>query len=399
MPENRPNAVFTYVVLPVLLVACLVAGGFVGAVLERRALAPLRAKQDGAGAVTTDDRSTNVAVTVLKPGPIAEVIPLPCSVEAFQEITLASEISGSISAVLAEEGDAVKKGQVIATCDMRTLQARCDDAAAELRLAKATLKRLKVLNEQGFAPDEDMDRAETELATKETTLRLAQIELDKAVLRSPIDGILDRRPVDVGEYVNPGQPVAHIVDISKVNAVVALPEIHVPFVKPGAQMLVQFPYLDGAVAPMAGAVCYLATIANEKSRTYRVEIELENPGGQIRPGMIGKVYLRRRFVPDALAVPFFAVIVKESRRLCAVEENGTARLREVTLGFHDDQRFQVTSGLLAGDRLIISGHRELADGDPVKVVQVVPPSQGTGKLAARRTAEAPDGALHTATSP
>jgi len=328
----------------------------------------MKAEIENATPLVVEEQRTNVRISVLKPQPISEIIALPCSVEPYQDIQLASELSGSISAIGAEEGDSLKKGQMILTCDVRTLEARLADAAASKRLAELSLQRLEELKDNGFVPEEDLDRATTELQTKEAALRLAEIELEKAVIHSPIDGILDLRPVDAGEYVLPGQTVARLVDISKVKAVVKVPELHVAFLRPGLKIQVMFPHLNGSVLPQVGPVKYLSTVAEEASRTFRMEIELKNPDLNIRPGMIGKVYIERRKVADAIKVPIFAVVAQDSRRYCLVEVDGVARTQEVTLGITDGKMIQVTSGLEAGDRLIVVGHRELEDGDLVQVM-------------------------------
>jgi len=366
---RKSSVLFKALFVPILAVLCTVAGVFIGSVFTRAAAS--KAKDQSAAPPPVEDRSTNVQVIPLAPGPIEELIVLPCSLEPAADITLASELSGRIDSVGAEEGDLVSKGQVIATCDVRTHQASRDEAAAAKRLAELTVERLTRLQQEGFTPAQELDKAKTDLETREAALRLAEIQLDKAVIRSPIDGIMDRRYFDAGEYANPGQTVARIVDIAQVKAVVALPETHVAFVHPGAQIEVRFPYLDGSVPAMTGPVKYLATVADPKSRTYCMEIKLDNSDRAMRPGMIGKVYLKRRQVPDAISVPIFSVIAKEGRRVVAVEEDGVARIRDVSLGITDGLRVQVLSGLRAGDRLIVAGHRELQDGDPVKVRDVL----------------------------
>lgn len=384
---HRGAFLFRNVFVPLFAILCLAAGVFIGTSL--RGSANPGGAHNESSEVAVETRSINVHVLPLRCAPMHEVVMLPCSLEAFEDVMVASELSGRIEAVGAEEGDAVRKGQMIVTCDMRKHQALRDQAAASLRLAELTVERLSKLRTEGFSSEDELDKARTDLETKRASLRLAEIELDKATIRSPIDGILDERHVDLGEYVNPGQPVARVVDISRIKAVVHLPELHVPFVQQGQMVQAAFPYLDGAVAPVSGTVRFISAVADTRSRTYRLEVVLDNPEGRLRPGMIGKVYLVRRTVEEAVAVPLFAVIARDGRRVVAVEQDGVARLRDVTLGITDGRRVQVLSGLQAGERLIVAGHRQLQDGDRVSVKLVLDSSEAPG--AAEFGATLPDG--------
>jgi len=109
-------------------------------------------------------------------------------------------------------------------------------------------------------------------------------------------------------------------------------------------------------------------VADSKTRTYRVEVKVANSDRKLLPGMIVRVVLLRRMLQDTIAAPLLAVVPRDGRAAVYVEEGGRARERTVTLGVTDGRNIQITSGLAAGDKLIVEGQRQLKDGTKLNVI-------------------------------
>ena len=107
--------------------------------------------------------------------------------------------------------------------------------------------------------------------------------------------------------------------------------------------------------------------ADQATSTYRMEVELPNADGRLKPGMLAKLRILRRLVDGAVTAPLFAVMRSNGGTHAFVYDNGTARRREVTAGILDGDRQQIVSGLAAGDLLIVKGQRELEDGQKVSL--------------------------------
>jgi len=231
------------------------------------------------------------------------------------------------------------------------------------------------------ARQEDRQAMAARVAEAEAALNLANVLMGKATVESPIGGVLDKRYCEVGEYVKPGTPLADIVNTDRVKVVAAVPEKDISFVRTGDPITVVF---DALNLRRTGNAMFQSRAADRDTLTFDVKVELDNPDGRIRPGMIARAVLVRRKLTAAVKVPIFAVIKREKGYVAFVEDAGTARERPLTLGFFEAHRVVVTSGLKPGDRLIVQGQRDLVDGDKVRV-----PEPATTAPADRRGGERP----------
>ncbi|MBD3348277.1 MAG: efflux RND transporter periplasmic adaptor subunit, partial [Candidatus Eisenbacteria bacterium] len=202
--------------------------------------------------------------------------------------------------------------------------------------------------------------------------RLAQasLALERTVVTSPISGIVSTVTVEAGELVGPGKAIARVVDIGTVRVAVGIPERDVLAVRDRREFDLSFESVPGR--SFRGTRTYLGVEPAERSLAYRLELEVDNSGNLIRPGMFATVTVVRETRRDAVVVPLFSVIPQQDSKIVFVEEDGLARERTVEIGLlmgrHlEDARVEITKGLVPGDRLILVGHRQVEDGDPVTV--------------------------------
>jgi membrane fusion protein (multidrug efflux system) len=171
--------------------------------------------------------------------------------------------------------------------------------------------------------------------------------------------------VDTGEFIDTGKPITDIVNIDRIKINVRVPELDIRFVRVGQKTPAKidaFPERD-----LNGKVDFVAFKADPATKTFLVRTLIDNPLGDIRPGMIGRVAFVRRVITDALVAPLFALVDKGGERLVFVEEDGLAQSRTVSIGVIQGDRVQITSGLKPGDHLIVRGHTEVEDGMKVSV--------------------------------
>jgi len=266
---------------------------------------------------------------------------------------------------------------------------RREAADEQLRNAEEQLtaaQKQEALVREG-ARSEDRAGIAAKVAQAQAALNLARITLLKATVKSPIKGVLNKRLCDAGEYVGPGTPLADVVDVARVKVVAPVPERDISSVRLGAPKRMWFDLGRGDPVERTGRVIFVSQVADPRTLTFDVKIELGNADGRLRPGMIARVELVRDRLEDAIAVPFAAVIRDEDGYVAFVENGGEAHRREVTLGFFDGGRVVVTSGLSAGDRLIVQGQRFIADADRVRVA----PAAGTTSAPAPTSAPAEGG--------
>ncbi|MFP4379178.1 MAG: efflux RND transporter periplasmic adaptor subunit [Candidatus Sumerlaeia bacterium] len=314
-----------------------------------------------------DSKKINVSIKVLQPQPIQDDLVLPGIVEPYEDIHLAAKNDGPVEWLGVKEGDRVTKGQSIAKIDARVLIQTYRSAQAAEKLAEASFKRIKELFDKKVASQGELDEAQSALDQSRAATAIAKQNLDDATLYSPIDGEVDELPIDVGEFVNRGQTIARIVDVSRVKAVVNVPEKDVSYFREDQEALVQNP--ESHPGETRGRILRIGLVADPGAKTFPVEILIPNNDQLFLPGMINRVELVRRKTDDAIVISAFNALNREDGTVVYLEEDGIARMRPIEIGIRRGMEAEVVKGLKAGDRLIVKGQRLLTDGTSVKVVE------------------------------
>lgn len=299
------------------------------------------------------------------------------TVRLKRETALAFNTNGRIAAILVREGDAVRKGQVLARLDPTGLDASQSSARAESVRAAADYRRLQGLFEKGWVTAPRLDTARATAAAAEARVRQTGFDVGLSVIRAPAAGRVLRRPAEPGQIVVPGATVLIIGEEDSGHVLrVPLADGDVGRVAIGQVAMVSLPALGPA--PMAARVSEIGARGDDGSGTFRVELALP-PAPGLRSGMIGKAVLRlpgaANAASGAVTVPATAVFsarADEGFVYLHDAAQGRVRLRQVALGGIDDDAVTVTGGLKPGDIVVTSGPDRLRDGSKVSVSQ---PSQ------------------------
>jgi membrane fusion protein (multidrug efflux system) len=276
-----------------------------------------------------------------------------------------------------DEGMPVRVGQPILYLNTDLYQAEYDLARSNVDLAKNELDRVRQAYERNVATKNELDSSETAYKVARAKLATAKANLNRTRLASPIDGILNRLPIEEGEYVTPGQVLAEIVDLDVAKIVLYVSERDIGFLEVGqAERVLLDPGNSGAEnVTLVGKITYISEVADRDSHTTRVEVSLPNrgPDGEmiLRDGQIVYVQLLRRVLQGQIRIPLDAVIPLEKGYVAYVVEDGLAVQREVAIdpSMFTGRQVLVKSGLAPGDRLIVDGNRQnIGPGQPVRVI-------------------------------
>jgi len=172
--------------------------------------------------------------------------------------------------------------------------------------------------------------------------------------------------VEEGEYVLVGAPVAEIVETNVVKVVVEVPERDIVFFDTGRKTEVLVHTRDEDKW-LTGKITFISELADQQTRSTRMEITVANEEGLVRSGQIVLVKLTRRVLKDALLIPLLAVIPMEEGNAVYVVNSTEAERQMVVLGIFKGDRVQIKSGIKPGDKLIIAGHRFVAPGQKVNI--------------------------------
>lgn len=306
-----------------------------------------------------------VGIETVKAEPLKDVLALPGVAEARKEVKLAADWAGKVEWICECEGTQVKKGDLVAKVDTASLSAVLQRAEAAYKLADELAQRRSALFKKKVLPREELDRALTERIVAEGNLREARVNYQRGFVRSPIDGLVNYIHLEVGEFVDRGQPVADLVNVRQIRIRVSVPEMDVRFLKVGQQALVMVDAFPGR--KLIGAIDLVSYKGDEATKTFLVRVTVDNADRSIRSGMIARVFFLRRLIPDAISVPLSSIVDKGGERLIFVEKDGVAHARIIKIGVIQEDRVQITEGLQAGDHLIVVGQHEVEEGTKVSV--------------------------------
>jgi multidrug efflux system membrane fusion protein len=287
-----------------------------------------------------------------------------------------------------QEGDRVKRGQQLSRLrpddyDAKVDQAKSQQAEVEAALTQArqAYERAQGLYERKSLTRTDYDAAkaayETVLARQAGAHALAaeaQNARADSSLKSPLDGVVLKRLVEVGSLVGPGTPGFVIADTSSVKILFGAPDVVVRRLSPHQPVTITTAAYPNERFP--GRITSLAPAASPGSLVFDVEVTVPNPNGRLKPGMVASFELEHEATPGPLTVPLAAILRSRAHpdgyALFVVEEqNGAphARLREVGLGDMVANGVTVTSGLRPGDRVIVSGATIVSDGEAIEILR------------------------------
>lgn len=359
MPQIRPtgrSALPAALVLAGLALALLAAGCGGDAPAE--------------SAPVPEERRARVRVVEVRPEAVTDFLDLPADLLPRRRAVLAAEVPGTVETLRVEEGQRVSAGQLLATVDTRALQQELAEAQALYDRAADEHRRAEALFERRSVTRSDLVAAETDLEVAEARLASARLRLDKSRIEAPWAGVVAAKRVEVGDYVVPGQAVVELLDTSRLKVRSPVPASDVPFVAVGEPVTIRVSSLAGET--IEGTVVRLAAELDPDARTLGLEAEIPNRDGRLKPGMLARLRIPRRRIPDALLVPLDAVVDLEERRVVYVVEDGEAARREVAAGPVLGERVVIERGLEPGDLVVIDGQSRVAPGQAVETVETSP---------------------------
>lgn len=297
-----------------------------------------------------------------------------------RQSNMRSETAGRVVDVLIEAGDRVEEGQVLLRLDVgrpasATQAANAAVAQSEARLTQAEreLDRTKKLVQTGGLPEQRLDDAQDAVrlasAARDAAraeARLARRGLTDAVVRAPFAGTIVERMVELGEYLAPGSPLLTLADTSVLKARVLLDPREAIDVSVGSKALVSV--YARPRETFSGKVVRVGEVIDPRTRRLPVEIELEDHGGRLRPGLVARFLVETGEPTMVMRVPLDGVFERFGSQHVYVVEDGMARRRAIVLGPVRAGFAEVTQGIEPGETVVVKGVIRVVDGSKVQVV-------------------------------
>lgn len=357
-----------------------------------------------------------IATLTLAPSSSEVESTYPASIKGRTDIAIRPQVSGFITKVNVDEGQRVRKGQVLFTLDQVQFQAAVDQAAAgvasaqtRLNTAQLTAENKKKLLDKNIISQYEYQLADNDLQSAKAALSQAQAALVNAkknlaytVVTSPSDGVVGTIPNREGSLASPSssQPLTTVSDNSDVYAYFSLTEKDLlDMTNNGARSLeeaikempaVKLRLADGTVYPIEGKVATVSGVIDNSTGAASVRALFDNPTGMLRSGSTGTILIPHSS-SNVLVIPQKATYELQDRRFVYVvnDSNKVVSVPVTVAPENDGHNFVVTSGLKAGDRIAIEGvGTKVKDGITITPVD---PQAAAAKAAAQQGAQAPAG--------
>ncbi len=289
--------------------------------------------------------------------------------EADDRARAVSRATGSIVTLNVRRGDHVREGDVIATLSDEARGAQVAEAEALVEQRQVDLEAKLKLIERGVLPANEKNLLQSELRAAEATLAQARAEHERGEIRAPISGVVSDVPVTAGQPLEMNALVAEIIALDPMLAVAEVAERQLGAIKLGD--VAEAHLVTGQTA--AGTVRFISPTASEGTRTYRIEVELQNPEATIPDGVTAEIAFRLAAV-EAVRIPRSALTFSTSGELSVriVQANGLVATLPVTI--IEDSREEVwVSGPQSGAKIVVQGQDFVKDGQQV---ETVPAPQG-----------------------
>ncbi|MBP7149212.1 MAG: efflux RND transporter periplasmic adaptor subunit, partial [Acidobacteria bacterium] len=287
------------------------------------------------------------------------------TIEPENRVIVAAQEEGLITGLRVREGDALRRGDLIAELDDRELRAQLAQAEARLIETRAQWERASQLLPQGLVTQAEADsaRAARDIAIAQGDALRTRLSFTQ--VRAPVAGIVTARHVEVGQVAAARAP---IVDLAAGRTVLRVPvsELDVVRLSRGDRATVHVDALPGV--PVPARVERIFPAANSGSRQVTVELVLDEVPAGVRPGFLARAELVLERLPQALMVPEPAVLRgSEVQNFVYVVEDGVAKVRAVKVGLRQDGQARIVEGLRGGEQVITEGMALVRDGAPVRV--------------------------------
>lgn len=325
-----------------------------------------------AGAASVTQPPFKVAVIEAQPESHSRLVVISGRTEADDRARAVSRATGSIIELNVKRGDHVREGDVIATLSDEARAAQVAQADALLAQAQVDLEAKLKLIDRGVLAANEKSRIESELRSAEAALALAQAEHERGQIRAPISGVVSDVPVSAGQPLDMNEIVAEIIALDPMLAVAEVAERQLGDIKVGDRA--EATLVTGGRA--AGTVRFISPTASTGTRTYRVEVLLENADGQIPDGVTAEVGFKLAPV-DAVRVPRSALTFSTSGELSVRVVQADDTIATMPVVVVEDAREDVwLAGLDASARVVVQGQDFVSDGqkvEPVAASQATPP--------------------------
>jgi RND family efflux transporter MFP subunit len=297
---------------------------------------------------------------------------LPGNIEAIQQASLYAHVGGYLKKIFVDEGDTVRKDQLLALIDAPDIIQEFNKAKAEYGLKEVTLKRYAELLKEKVVSQQEFDTVTADAETAKARLENASANVAFTRIIAPFAGSIARRFKYPGDLISATQrgnesPIFMLVNEGTLRVVVNVPQSELANIGLGHAVDVRVDTMPNE--KFEGVISRLDALLDEATKTQRVLIDLKNPLGKLHAGMFASVVLHIEHREGAMTVPREVIKLLQGKSYVLTAKDGRAVRVPVTLGISDETTTEITQGITPADLVISGGGAEVDDGSAVELIE------------------------------
>lgn len=309
-----------------------------------------------------------VSVKKIEPEEFSHHFQVNGSIEAVEMANVSPEQGGQIKAILVTEGQRVTTGQTLVQLNTSVLQKSLDEVESGIQLAETVYNRQAALWEKKIGSEIQYLEAKNRLEGLEKKRETLLAQIAMSTIKAPFNGVVDVVHQKVGELAAPGMPVVTVVNMQEMKVKADVSENYVQAVKPNEQVIVEFPSFGiSTKAPIRS----VSNIINPANRAFSVEVRVPNTSGMLKPNGVATLTIIDFEADSALVVPAISIgkDAKGDFLFVVNEEEGEVKATKkyVKTGRTSEGQTMVKEGLTVGDRVVVEGYNEIANGDLIRI--------------------------------
>ncbi|GLP94873.1 efflux RND transporter periplasmic adaptor subunit [Paraferrimonas sedimenticola] len=326
------------------------------------------AEQQTAEEKKEDEFLIPVEISEVSLGDISSYYSTTATLEAPQESMVVSRLAGIVESLHVEEGDRVQAGQLLATVDAKRQKFDLDRAQAEVEIIEQELNRLRKIKNQQFLSRDSMAKLEYNLQAAIANRDLAALKVEESQIRSPIDGVVAKRMVKLGNMATEYQQLFHVVNESELHGIVYLPEQQLNYLRLGQHAKIE--PTASKDKSFDSTVLRISPVVDANSGTFKVTLAVPNQSHELKAGMFARVQLKYDTHEQVITVPVNSLVNQDNGKAIFVlgEDGKQVERRQVQTGYRENNRIEIVDGLSLDDQIIVRGQHNLKDAAKVEVI-------------------------------
>jgi membrane fusion protein (multidrug efflux system) len=323
----------------------------------------------GAASASAQNRGQGeipVETAAVTSAPLSERVTAVGSLISNESITARPEVAGRVVEIGFEEGQPVKKGDVLIKLDDALPRATVAEAEARLELAKRNFKRTEELFSNEIATGRSRDEARSNLDISTATVELAKVKLNQYQIIAPFDGIAGLRQVSIGDYISSGEDLFNLESLNPIKVDFRIPERFLAAIHAGQAIEISVDAYSGH--NFKGEVYAIDPKIDAEGRSIVIRARIPNEELLLRPGLFARVALILEVKPKALSVPEQAIVPRGQSQFVFRVIEGKAKETEVRLGTRRGGQVEIIEGLSDGDVVVTAGQQKIRDGVGLKPI-------------------------------